>query len=213
MSAGTIIVLNGTSSAGKSTIAAAIQELAPVPYIHTGVDHVLERVPRRYFVPSDGINPSAAEGWLLVFRDGRLVEAPRIGPLGYRVLDGMYRAVAGLAAAGNQVIVDDVIYDERVLGAAAMALREARVLLVGVRCPRAVAEQRERERGNRAPGGAAIFDALVHRHGIYDLEVDSAALSADECAGQILACVERGGPWTAMQRLREGIMAAAHARP
>lgn len=41
MRQGTIIWLNGTSSAGKSSIATAIQALAPTPYLHTGVDYFM----------------------------------------------------------------------------------------------------------------------------------------------------------------------------
>ena len=35
---GTVIVLNGTGSAGKSSIVAALQALAPEPYVNVGID-------------------------------------------------------------------------------------------------------------------------------------------------------------------------------
>jgi len=45
-----------------------------------------------------------------------------------------------------------------------MALHRLRVLFVGVRCPLAVAEQRERERGDRLVGLArGLFDGVHTR--------------------------------------------------
>ena len=41
MQSGQVILLNGTSSAGKSTLAKQLQEILPQPYLHTGIDHFL----------------------------------------------------------------------------------------------------------------------------------------------------------------------------
>lgn len=219
MEHGNIIFLNGTSSAGKSTIAKALQEIMEEPYIHTGIDHFLERVPSRFFVHSDGTNPPTAEGWLLVFRDGTVqsfvAEAGRpgftgatlaeirIGPTGHRLLAGMYQGIAALAAAGLDLIVDDVIYDWRVLNAAVDALHTLPVLFVGLHCPREVVARRERERGDRGPGGALAFYDLVHQHGIYDLELDTSEASPAECAARIKAVLHGGLPCGAFARLAQ----------
>ncbi len=50
---GNIILLNGTSSAGKTTIAQAIQEVMEAPYLHTGIDQFLiEHLPKGMVVYS-----------------------------------------------------------------------------------------------------------------------------------------------------------------
>jgi chloramphenicol 3-O phosphotransferase len=211
-------LLNGTSSAGKSSIASALQEVMESPYLHTGIDHFLPRVPARFKLISDGREPASADYFLLVYQGsmtraeaaieggetayglGTLTEV-RIGPGGVRLLAGMYRAIAGLASAGVDVIVDDVIYDPRVLAAAVRELRGARVLFVGLRLPRAVAERRERERGDRGPGGAAAFFDLVHAHGVYDLELDTARLDPVACALRIKEALQKGHPRTAFRKL------------
>lgn len=209
-SPGQIVFLNGTSSSGTTSLARAVQDVMAPPYLHSGVDHFLERLPRRllvYFDPAAGSAPPAAEGWLLPFRDGTLVEAPRIGPTGLRLLAGMYRAVAALAEAGVDVVVDDVIYDVRVLRAAVHALAALPVLFVAVRCPLEVAEQRELDRGDRAPGGARVFHALTHAlvaaHGRYDLEVDTAASSPQAVARRIKEALATGPDGTAFRELRQ----------
>jgi chloramphenicol 3-O phosphotransferase len=216
MTTGTIVLLNGTSSAGKTSIARALQEVMEEPFLHTGNDHFHAAFPQRFYVPSDGIDPMAADGFLLVFAgEVRTFDAPdgrrgyaggtltevRIGPSGLRLQAGMYRAVAALAEAGNNVIVDTAIHDPRVLGMAVDALRDTEALFVGVRCPLAVAQAREVARGDRARGGAAAFHALVHAHGIYDLELDTSLLDPQTCALRIKEELGSGRPRTALRRL------------
>jgi chloramphenicol 3-O phosphotransferase len=218
MEQGNVVLLNGTSSAGKTSIAKALQEIMAAPYLHTGIDHFLPRVPAKCFVVSDGVSPPADDYFLLVYRgevartvaereggetvyaDGTLAEV-RIGPGGLRLLAGMYRGIAALAAAGIDVIVDDVIYDRRVLTVAVAALCDSRVLFVGLHVPREVAEQRERERGDRGPGGAAAFYDLVHAHAIYDLELDTAVATPMECALHIKQALQNEHPRRAVREL------------
>lgn len=189
MRSGQIIILNGTSSSGKSTIAKALQDMMDEPYLRSGIDHFLQHYPPRMIEQSSDPDPSTAEGWLAVFHDDIFVDI-RIGRHGYQFLAAMYRAIAALARSGINVIVDDVIYDSVVLQSAVQALDGCNVLFVGIRCPLAVAKQREQARGNRAIGGASVFHHRVHQHGIYDLEVDSAKQSAFECALQIKQSVQ-----------------------
>ena len=185
MNQGNIILLNGTSSSGKTTIAAALQDVLERPYLHTGIDQFLiERLPKRLVVYSDAVHPANSGGWLAIFRDEALSEV-QIGPLGYKWIRGMYRAIAALAGEGLNVILDDVIYDRRVLKAAVEILPPEQVFFVAIGCPLEVAESREQARGLRVKGGARTFYDLVHQHGIYDLEVDSAKYSPRECAQQI----------------------------
>jgi chloramphenicol 3-O phosphotransferase len=202
MSQGNIILLNGTSSSGKTTIAQALQEVMETPYLHTGIDQFLiERLPKRLIVYSDGIHSATAEGWMAVFCDKALSQV-QIGPMGYQWIAGMYRAIAALAEEGLDVIVDDVIYDQRVLKIAVQALPAQQVFFVGIRFPLKVAEGREQARGNRSKGGARAFFNLVHAHGIYDLEVDSATHSPMECAVQIKRGLQAKPTPSAFSQLR-----------
>lgn len=203
MQPGQIILLNGTSSAGKSTVAKKLQELLPQPYLHTGIDHFLAAAPwSRLMVYSDSTSQTEAEGWFLPFRDGALIGAPCLGPVAYQWLDGMYASFATLARAGINLIVDDAIYDPRVLQSAVTHLADLPVFFVGLHCPVEEAMRREVARGDRAPGGAAIFHGLVHKHGRYDLELDTAQLSPAECAEQIQATLQHQVLHTAFVQLR-----------
>ena len=202
MSKGKIIILNGTSSSGKTTIAQSLQEIMEQSYLHTGIDQFLiERLPKKLIEYSDGVTPSKAEGWLATFHDDIFTKIT-IGALGYQWIEGMYRAIAELAKFGLNVIIDDVIYDRQVLEMAVNTLPSEQVYFVGVRCPLEITEQRERERGNRAKGGAKTFHNLVHAHGLYDLEVDSSISSPKECAIQIRDGFRHKSRPTAFQKLK-----------
>lgn len=207
MRQGNIIFLNGTSSSGKTVISKALQNIMDEYYIHTGLDHYLERIPEKMNVLSDGNNPSSADGFLWVVLQGdRRVSEIRIGPVGFRILKGMYHAAAALVSTGNDLILDDVIFDPDVLKEAVNALHPFHVLFVGVRCPLEIAEQREKERGDRMLGLVKSDYDRVHMHGIYDFEVDTSVLSAMECAIQIKNRLLNGPAPDAFRRLQAKMM-------
>jgi chloramphenicol 3-O phosphotransferase len=97
-----------------------------------------------------------------------------------------HRALLLIIAGGHLVIVDHVFerrswYDECVA-----ATQEAGILLVGVRCPLEVVEERERTRENRRIGLARSQFNVVHESKPYDLEVDTSVLPPEACAKVIV---------------------------
>ncbi|SEO02819.1 chloramphenicol phosphotransferase CPT family protein [Actinacidiphila rubida] len=180
---GRIIFLNGTSSSGKSAIA---RELLAIldgdPWFHLAVDGIGALRARRE------VAPDALDG---ILRRTRM---------------GYHRAVAGMAAAGNDLVMDHVLSEPWRLADCLDVLAAFDVFLVGVHCPLPELERRERERGDRPPGLAAHQYARVHAHGVYDVECDSGADSPRACAERIKAHVEgavaRGEAPTAFARLR-----------
>lgn len=203
MQQGNIIFLNGTSSSGKTTIAKILQEIMEGYYIRTGIDHVLEAAPDTIHAMSDGHNPSTTEGFLWVFPHGDThVSEIRLGPAALRLCAGMYGAAAALATTGNDVIIDDVVFDSRVLEAAVTTLHPFNVLFVGVLCPMDVAEERERARGDRVQGLVNAHYHRVHAHGMYDLDIDTSILTPIDCATQIKERLLKGPAPNAVQRLR-----------
>lgn len=177
---GQIILLNGTSSAGKSSIVRALQALMPQPYLDAGLDRFLWMLPGRYL--DDPL-------WQEV-----LGQATQAGPAGLTLVSGMHQAIAALARAGNHVVADHVLVEPRWLHECARLFSELPAWLVGVHCPLAVLQQREQARANRTLGQAARQLPLVHAHAIYDLELDTSQLSPQACARQIRHMVQLGEP-------------------
>jgi len=76
------------------------------------------------------------------------------------------------------------------------------VYFIGVHCPLEELRRREQARGDRGEGLAEYQLSRVHRHGVYDLEVDTSVLSADQCAVRIKELVERDASPQALVTLR-----------
>jgi len=115
---------------------------------------------------------------------GRPSCAITVGPLAEHTLGGMRRAMAALADAGNNLIVDDAMMDSD-SAEYAEALSGHRVSWVGVHAPLEVLEEREQRRGDRDIGLARWLFDRVHKGVAYDLELDTANASAAECAARV----------------------------
>jgi chloramphenicol 3-O phosphotransferase len=169
-----VIVLNGGSSSGKSTIARSLQSVLPEPWLTFGTDSLVEAMP-----------PSLQAGGGIEFKpDGQVV----VGPA-FRALEAAWMAgIAAMARAGARIIIDEVF-----LGGTDSqrrwreALDGLDVLWVGVRCDADVAAGRELGRGDRIGGMAASQAVLVHQGVGYDMEVDTTRTEAQECALVIAA--------------------------
>jgi chloramphenicol 3-O phosphotransferase len=90
-----------------------------------------------------------------------------------------------------------------VLQIAVRTLLPFHVLFVGVRCSLEIAEQRERERGDRIEGLARFQYPLVHSHGTYDFEVDTSTSSPTVCANQIKQFLQDGSAPKAFHILQD----------
>lgn len=185
---GRVIFLNGTSSAGKTTLARAIQEESDEPYLYWGIDTLFAMVPEKWAGARGG--PLSFEG----FRydrserdeDGRQLITVRYGDVGRRMLAAACASVAELALKGCNVVVDEMLLDPDLLADWLQALSGVEVCLVGVYCPLDVLEEREAARGNPA-GLARGHLRTVHAHEArYDLKVDTSKAPARELARTVL---------------------------
>ena len=173
-----IVLLNGVGSAGKSSIARALQEITATPFLHVAMDAFLDMLPAAVQDHPGTFRYEALPG------DGPPEIAIRTGPLGERLMRGMRRAVAALAAEGNDLIVDEVMVADDWVDYARL-LAPFTVHLVGVHAPIEVLEERERARGVRLIGLARWQIEHVHRGLRYDLEVDTSKATPLACASII----------------------------
>ncbi|MEJ0064164.1 MAG: hypothetical protein WDM85_01065 [Caulobacteraceae bacterium] len=97
-----IVLLNGVSSVGKGSVAKALQKIASRPMLHVQMDAFLEMPSAAMF--------GAAKGYVFetTEQDGKPVTAVIGGPVMETALRGMRGAVAALAEAGNDLVVDEV---------------------------------------------------------------------------------------------------------
>jgi len=160
---GRLIMLNGGSSAGKSTLGRALQAELADPWLLVGIDLLIWTLPPEMINDQDGLS----------VREGVISRGERFMPLYL----GFQTAVAALARSGVNVLVDDITID----GLADQdrwnhALRDLEVCWIGVNCAPEVAAAREAGRGGRLPAIARHQAWSVHRGVRYDVEVDTGAL-------------------------------------
>lgn len=181
--AGRVIFLNGASSSGKTTIAEQLLLVLETPYFHFGVDAFNGMRGRER---TNGLPGSELDAVLR------------------RTRAGFHRAVAGMAQAGNDLVVDYVLSEPWRLADCLSVFAGLEVIFVGVHCSPDELDRREALRGDRQPGQARAQLDTVHAHRLYDLECDTEAHSARDCALQIKAYLDRGHRPTAFVRLVSG---------
>lgn len=173
-----VIILNGVSSVGKSSTAKAVQELAGAPFLHVAMDDFLGMLPPRVLGDPNGMI------FEQVVEDEHPCIAVRTGDVVERALSGMRRAVAAMATAGNNLVVDEVMWGDEAADYRAL-LGGCNLRFVGLFAPLKVVEDRERQRGDREIGLARWQHGRVHRNISYDLELDASMLSAAQRAQAI----------------------------
>ncbi|MGI8614277.1 MAG: chloramphenicol phosphotransferase CPT family protein [Nocardioidaceae bacterium] len=184
---GRIIFLNGATSSGKTSIAEHLLALLDAPY---------------FYLQVDAINAMRARPPTLRLRPEQLELVLE------RTVLGFHRAVAGMAAAGNPILVDHVLREPSWLLDCLALFAGGDVVFVGVHCPLAELERRERARGDRELGRVAYHFARVHRHGSYDVEVDTSTSSPHACAVEILDFLARPVTSRAFDQLRKAHLPA-----
>ena len=193
MTAGKIILLNGSSSAGKTTIARMLQQLYREPWQHMALDQFRDGMPDRFRGLNSPAGDSGARGLNVVpvERDGDRITEIRFGDVGRRVLRGMRRSIATFAGEGNHVIVDDLMFEKSFLLDYLDVLTGLDVTFAGIRCDLKVVNAREATRPGRFPGTATSHFHTIHEHCIYDVEVDTTDSTPRHCAQQIMRAAER----------------------
>jgi chloramphenicol 3-O phosphotransferase len=185
-----IIFLNGCSSAGKTTIARAIQHLSQKPWLLIGIDTFFHMMPPDYV----GFGDKADQGFHFIPEHDELGPLMRIenGDYGKKVVGAVPKVIKTLADEGFDLILDEVIFQDEGLPEYRQALKNDTVYFIGVLCDLDILQERELLRGDRARGLGRDQIGRVHPASrTYDLTVDTTHTSAFQCAKSILDFIEK----------------------
>jgi chloramphenicol 3-O phosphotransferase len=196
-----IILVNGPSSAGKTTLCRALQQKILEPYLVVGFDDFIFMAASRYYRGADGARQDARDDFTALGVEMVKTSAPgappsvtaKFGAAFRRLVDSMAPAVRALVDGGNPVIFDHVLHDRAMYESYRQATAELDVFTVGVTCPLEVLEKRERARGDRVLGRARGLADVVHGFCAYDVTVDTAALPPEACVAAILGALATRG--------------------
>ncbi|WLR57343.1 AAA family ATPase [Mesobacillus subterraneus] len=177
MEKGMIIVLNGVSSSGKSTLAEEITKFLPDFFAFSVDDYdlVIEKMEDRN---NERLIPIETEYFY-------------------------YRNAAMFSDRGVNVILDQILHDPIALQNFYETLKSYPILLAGVHCPAEELKRREKLRGDRQFGQAISQLNFVHKQEIYDIEVNTHANSMMECAKEIVDWLDSDTPLLGFEKSRE----------
>jgi chloramphenicol 3-O-phosphotransferase len=209
---GQVIIVSGTSGAGKSTTCAAFAKRSAEPYLMFGMDLLVGTLfPPQYTI----FGAKRAEGY-----GGNTFGAA----MGWPAVKAMHAMIAAAARSGQNMIVDHLMFvDPPILQDCIWAMRDVPVLFVNLQPPKEILARRVTEREVVLPapmveaaGGmdgvvrlGAELAALVpwfydhaYQNDCYDLTIDSSQLTPDG----VCALIERrlhAGPAIAFAELRK----------
>ncbi|MBX3740919.1 MAG: AAA family ATPase [Akkermansiaceae bacterium] len=173
------ILLNGTSSSGKTTLATALQRAMPEPTLYVSNDKFI------FMAPDEALKDDLIRPKLLM-------------PL----LSAFHRSLPLIAGCGFPMIIDHVIERTDWMDEIAQALRGFDVFFVKVGCPLEELERREAARGDRQLGFAKMQLGWVHRHGDYDNEVNTFTHTTEQNVEQLKQLFYSGKKPQALERIR-----------
>ena len=159
-----VILLNGPSSAGKSSIAKALRQLL----LDSGANAVILSL-------DDYLQMSANEP---IWEDDVFAIMPR-----------MCEGIEAALRDGKTVIIDHVITSFRIWQALCNAVSGFQMKTVLVRCDVETLRRREAERGDRCVGSAEASGQYLYPKTGYDLCVDSSEASPEALAEEIIGAL------------------------
>lgn len=181
-----VIILNGPSSVGKSLISHFFQEMIDEPFLHIGIDTMINMMPNKM---NNWEGEKAEQGFWWqeeVDDEGKTVFSIQMGSYARKVNDTYKAMVNTLILDGYNVIVDEVAFGQEALNAWKTELQNCRIFFVGVTANLEVLEKREKERGDRKIGSARHQFYNVHKNVTYDLLIDTSNTKPEQCVAEIV---------------------------
>ena len=177
---GNIVILNGVSSSGKTTVAKALQAELDEHYFWVANDTFCDMCSSKHW----------DKDWVTASN---------------QALRALNYSVQAFSDAGLNVTVDHVFLNdgtqERLLDECVEILHGYPVLFVRVDCSLEELERREKERSDRDVGQARGQLQYVHNHEIYDCVVDTSKMPTQRIVKLIRDAIKGGRQKDAFERL------------
>lgn len=186
---GLIVLLNGTSSSGKTSISNELLRQKEIHFHHLSLDDFFGNY--NYFVNNKLLDETPVE------LDHQVVS---------QIVDdsifSVYHSTVKLfSEMGLNVIADTVMDRDTRFNECVDLFADQPVLFVGVRCSKEELIRREQIRGDRNIGLATFQFDQIYRFDEYDLEVNTEELNPAECADKILNFIQSGKDYGVFKKL------------
>jgi chloramphenicol 3-O phosphotransferase len=184
-----VIFLNGTSSAGKSSVATKLLERLDGPFLRVGLDWYGDVLSPKFQCGGE----HADQGYTFVHTEDEIgpLTSIKTGAVGLQLDSAAHRAMKVFLDSGFSLVIDEVLFEDASFKDYLTVLKEYCVYFIAIKPTKEVVAQREMNRGNRVLGFArGLYDA-VYSNKIYDLEIDSSELTTEETVEIILEYVKK----------------------
>jgi len=176
-----IVLINGASSSGKTSLARALQAIwNPAdrrPLLYWSLDRVISQLPFSYTAGGKDAD------------NGFVVEGDTILPKhhGYALNEQSAKYVGGLATDGYDVVVDYIVFDPDFLKPLEQHWQTIATCFVGLFCEATELDRRNRQRPDRLNGMSVEQQQNIHFcRNRYDLELDSTTSPPTQLATALL---------------------------
>jgi len=170
MNKGKIILLNGVSSSGKTTLIQKFIEIMP-DYLKLSLDDVGELI---FNMRNQRRKPATSE--IAVQSNYKLFLKPYL----------FHRIINLIHDYSYNIIVDALIDNEDVLKDWQTIFQYKEIIFVAVHCPIEELERREKARGDRPIGLAKSQLENFHKNIKYDVEINTFSNTVEECVQKIV---------------------------
>jgi len=187
---GIIVLLNGTSSAGKTSISKELINQKEILFHHLSIDDFF----KNYNEFIDNKFPDS--------EPTREVDDQVVAHILFdSIISVYYSTIKLFSEMGLNVIVDTVIDNDKRFNDYLDVLFDYPTLFVGVICSKEELARREQTRGDRTIGLANSQFDKVYCFNEYDLEVNTEELNPIECAEKILSFIESDKEYSVFKKL------------
>jgi chloramphenicol 3-O phosphotransferase len=161
-----VILLNGPSSSGKSTLSIALQKALEY---ETGEKYGIISI-------DNFLNMTMNEA---IYEEDVFEISPKL-----------CKTAVDMASSEKNIIIDHVITSKRIFKQLTKALEFCDIYLISVNCPLHELIRREQKRKNRCLGSAEASSQYLFPQETYDLTIDTFQIPMEECALQIIKALQ-----------------------
>lgn len=190
MKQGLIVLMNGTSSAGKTSISTELINQNEILFHHLSVDDFFNNFNEFVDHKFPNLEPTRVV-------DNHVVAEIILDPIN----SVYYSTVKLFSEMGLNVIVDTVIDNDKRFNECLDVFYNQPTLFIGVLCSREELIRREQARGDRERGLAESQFDKVYSFNEYDIEVNTEDLNPSECAEKILSFIKSDKEYSVFKKL------------
>lgn len=195
MNKGIVVLMNGTSSSGKTSISTELINQKEILFHHLSIDIFIKNFFSNNFPDFEAIKEV----------DDHVIAQIMFDPL----MTMYYSTIKLFSEMGLNVIVDTVIDNDKWFNECLDLLFDQPTLFIGVICSKEELIRREQTRGDRRIGLAAAQFSMVYCYDEYDLEVNTEEMNPAQCAEKILSFIKSDKEYTVFKNLSKRNVSAS----